>query len=195
MAAGVAIFDFDRTLIRQGSMALFLEACVGKGNFLAAAGMAVAGAAWAGNQRRREIFRAGLLRRTLAGATATTVRTAAQKIHQRIEWKEEILSAVERHRAAGHLILIATGGLECYMRILLDLKPLAVDGLLASEMSMDANGRLTGEMAGPSCTWEEKARRVAGWLHGRDVEIWAYGNLPNDTAMLALAHHRVVVPR
>jgi phosphatidylglycerophosphatase C len=191
---GVAIFDFDRTLVRQGSLAIFLSILVGRGHFLAACTAAAVKAVRLPPPQRRERFRSELLRRTLAGKNLAMVRAAAQETYARLDWKPDILAACERHRAAGHRILVATGGLTCYMPTLLAGKGLRTDGLLASDMITHADV-LTGEMAGPSCTWEEKARRVSKWLDGTSEETWGYGNLPNDAAMLALVRHPHVVSK
>jgi phosphatidylglycerophosphatase C len=194
MATGVAIFDFDRTLIRQSSLAVFLAVLVGRRRLFFAGAAGVGSAVFAAGSDRREAFRATVLRRTLAGKNAAQICAAAEEIFLRLEWNPEVLAAYERHRKAGHRILVATGGLSCYVRLLLERKKLTVDGLLASEMVVTENV-LTGEMAGLSCRREEKARRIKAWLADAPGEIWGYGNLPNDAAMLALTHHPVVVSR
>jgi phosphatidylglycerophosphatase C len=194
MPHGIAIFDFDRTLTRQGSLVLFLNALIGKRNFIIlgvrASMEAIArspGGGW-------ETIRASLLRRMLAGKNLAEVRTAAEAIFPRLEWKTEVMDAYYRHREAGHSLLIATGSPSCYIRILLEMKKMTVDGLVASEMTVDGE-TLTGELSGAYCVGREKARRVKAWLAGRNGETWGYGNLPSDAAMLALTDHPTAVPK
>lgn len=197
MSCGIAVFDFDKTLIEQGSLKFILMELVGRRRLAAAAAAAAAPALFANGARRHEIFRIRLLRHTLTGVALADICAAAATIYPKLDWKADILQALERHKAAGRRILIATGGLSCYMPVLLDLGGVAADGLLATDMVVRPDGRLSGEMAAPSCTWDEKARRVRAWMSEAgscDDESWGYGNLPNDGAMLALVRHPTAVP-
>lgn len=193
MYQGVAVFDFDKTLIRQGSLKLLLQALTKRRHLATALACAAAKVALLPAGQRLETFRAEILRRILANCPVAEIRQAAEAIYPQLIWKPDILRAHAWHRAAGHRILIATGGLACYMRDLLIWKGLAFDDLMASEMIV-CDGILTGEMAGHSCTWDEKARRVGIWLAAHPGESWGYGNLPNDGAMLALVQHPIAVP-
>jgi phosphatidylglycerophosphatase C len=193
MTLGAAVFDFDRTLIRQESMAIFLRAMAGPAGYLSALAAASLTAARATPDRRMEVWRAELLRRTLAGKTVAQACSAAERIFARLDWIETTLAELARHQAEGRRVLVATGSLSCYVPALLALKGLTVDAILATEMAV-ADDILTGEMATPSCTWGEKARRVRDWLAANTGEVWGYGNMPHDEAMLALADHPTVVP-
>jgi phosphatidylglycerophosphatase C len=190
-ARGVAIFDFDRTLIRESSLFQFLRVLAGDA---ALARAALAAAARAVASAEKEAFKRDLLRRLLAGISLAEVQSAAARMFPRLAWKDDILAACERHRRAGCRILIATGGLDCYMPALLAMKGMAADGLLATRMAVE-DGVLTGAMASPTCTKAEKARRVASWLENGHGEVWGYGNLPSDAAMLALCDHPMAVPK
>jgi len=187
----VAIFDFDRTLIRESSLFQFLRVLAGNA---ALARAALAAAAQAVASAENEAFKRNLLRRLLAGVPLAEVQSAAARMFPRLTWKDGILAAYEGHRRAGRRILIATGGLDGYMPTLLAMKGIAVDGLLATRMAAE-NGVLTGAMASPTCTKAEKAHRVAAWLETGHGEVWGYGNLPSDAAMLALCDHPVAVPK
>lgn len=192
MERGVAVFDFDKTLIRQGSLKLLLQTLVPAGPLLWAVLRAAGRAGRAGGDRL-EVLRRDLLHRTLAGVPLNAVRAAAQAMSARLEWKPDLLEAYAWHCRQGHSILIASGGLACYLDVLLAAKGLAYDALFATEMVVDG-GILTGEMASPSCTWQTKAERVRDWLAAHAGESWGYGNLPNDAAMLALVDHPMAVP-
>ena len=58
---------------------------------------------------------------------------------------------------------------------------------------MDGDGRLTGRLAGPNCRADEKVRRLAALFGDPPVLDWAYGDSPDDRAMLARATHPVEV--
>ena len=193
MPQGAAVFDFDRTLVRQETMAIFLRLVAGKGAYLSACCAAGAKASVAAPAARMDVFRADLLRRTLAGRTVGQARDAAERLYPKLGWISRIAGELARHRDAGRKVLVATGSLSVYMPTILDRKGFRVDGLLSTEMEVDGD-TLTGGMATPSCTWTEKARRVEAWLAGIEGPVWGYGNMPHDGAMLDLTDHPTVVP-
>lgn len=188
--AGVAVFDFDRTLIHQESMAMFLCAIAGKKAFASAC--CLAGVKTVMNGRRFDIFRAEVIRRALVGKTLTQAWQAAERVFTRLHWIGRTTEALSRHKDEGCHVLVATGSLSVYVSALLEMKGISVDGLLATEIGVDGDV-LTGEMMTASCTGVEKARRVREWLAGIDGPIWGYGNLPHDGAMLALTDHPTVI--
>ena len=75
---------------------------------------------------------------------------------------------------------------------------LGVDAVVCTTLERGADGRLTGRLAGRNCRGAEKARRVRELLSARglaDAELWAYGDSPDDAALLASADHPVRVDR
>ena len=194
-SAGVAIFDFDGTLIHQESMAMFLCAIAGKKAFTSACCIAGIKAAMTISGHRLDIFRAEVLRRALVGKTLTQAWRATERVFTRINWIKRTTEALIRHKDEGCHILVATGSLSIYVSGLLMMKGIPVDGLLATEIGLNGDV-LTGEMITASCTGVEKARRVREWLFSGRVDgpIWGYGNLPHDSAMLALTDHPTVIP-
>lgn len=193
-ALGVAVFDFDRTLVQQESMGIFLKAIAGRYAFYAACGVAAVAVAMALPRRNvRNLFRSTLLRRVLAGRTMAEALTAAEKIFHRLTWNTAIEQALYEHQQARRHVVIATGSLSVYMPHVLKLRGIEGVTLLATEMVV-LGGVITGEMATPSCTWEEKARRVQPLLRLSEGESWGYGNLPPDGPMLALTRYPQVVP-
>lgn len=193
MREGVAIFDFDRTMVRQESLAIFLRAIAGRRGYLAACFHAGVRGAMVAPKNRVDVFRAELLRRTLAGRTLREAENAAGWLFERLDWIGQTMEEFSRHQDAGRRLLVATGSLSVYMPVILNLKGVVVDGLLSTEMDV-VDGVMTGEMATPSCTRNHKAVRVKAWLGQCQGEVWGYGNLPHDGPMLALTDHPTVVP-
>lgn len=191
VSGGVAIFDFDRTLIHSGSLAPILAALVGRPRMCAAYARAGLRATFAPQRRRAEIFRNTVLRLT-AGRTEAELVAAADRAFRGMRWRDSMLEAYLRHREAGHRVTVASGGLSCCVRRLLELKGITVDGLLATEME-SIDGVLTGRIAGSACVGAEKARRARDWLAGAAEAVWGYGNLPADRAMLALVNFPTAV--
>lgn len=193
MTAGAAVFDFDRTLVRHETMAMYLRLAVGRGVYLSACCTAGAKAAVVPPAKRMDVFRAELLRRTLMGKSVSEAGLAAERLFPRLGWIRRITDELAAHQGAGRKVLVATGSLSVYMPIILARKGISVDGLLSTEMEVQ-DGVLTGEMATPSCTWTEKARRVQEWLADVKGPVWGYGNMPHDGAMLELTDHPTIVP-
>ena len=194
-STGVAIFDFDGTLIQQESMAMFLCAIAGRRAFASACCVAGVKTAMAISGDRLDVFRAEVLRRVLVGKTLAQAWRATERVFTRLHWIERTTKALIRHKDEGCDILVATGSLSVYVSALLMMKGIPVDGLLATEIGLNGDV-LTGEMKTASCTGVEKARRVQEWLFvgGVDGPTWGYGNLPHDSAMLALTDYPTVIP-
>lgn len=191
VSPGVAIFDFDKTLIHSGSLAPVLAELVGRPRLCVAYARAGLIAAFASSARRADVFRAAVVA-LVAGRTEADLTAAAERAFRGLRWRDEMLAAYLRHREAGHRVTVASGGLSCCVRRLLELKGIAVDGLLATELET-IDGVFTGRIAGNACVGAEKARRAQAWLAGRSAEVWGYGNLPADRAMLALTRFPTAV--
>ncbi|QQR69054.1 MAG: haloacid dehalogenase-like hydrolase [Alphaproteobacteria bacterium] len=201
--SGIAVFDFDGTLCHGDSLADFLIELAGPARFAMAAAIEGGKTAWGmvGSQNRigaerRSLFKAGLLRRLLADMPLETAKAAAARLPGRIRWREDVVEILRQHKARGHHILVASGGLDLYLPPLLE--PLGVDAILATPMEVDDQGRLTGAMLGglkTNCVRVEKARRVSDYLAAQAPygDSWGYGNLPHDYPMLSLLHHRLVI--
>jgi len=195
---GIAVFDFDGTLIEGDSLLPFLERLVGRTRTRLSFVRAVRGAVALHARRRplgpdiRTSVKAILLRETLAGVPVAEAEAAAARLPGWIRWKAKVRDALIEHRRAGRHIVVATGALSLYMPRLLDGLP--VDALLATDVeAMD--GVLTGHMPHGNCVRALKAERVRAYMdaHGPFGESWGYGNRPSDLPMLALMDHRVVI--
>jgi HAD superfamily hydrolase (TIGR01490 family) len=189
----VAAFDFDGTLTRRDSLLPFLVSVRGA----AATARAVVaesplfGRVLLGRASRDEAKEA-LLTRLLAGADLQQLSESGQAFADRLVTRE-IRPAMRRrldwHRRAGHRVVIVSASPTLY----LDAagRGLGVDAVLATELEVGAEGRLTGRLAGRNCRGDEKARRLRAWLDGSGHEpsspVWAYGDSQGDTEMLALA--------
>ncbi len=194
--SGIAIFDFDDTLIRGDSLPRFLDVLRGFVRTRLSMIGAVAGAMAAQCLRRPpEVdfpgsVKALLLRATLAGIPESRAHDAARHLKSRLHWLTPQLDALHRHAAAGHRIVVASGALGVYLPILLEGLP--ITDILATDVEI-RRGFLTGRLTAGNCVRALKAERVRPLLAATNGPSWGYGNRPSDLPMLALVDHPTIV--
>jgi HAD superfamily hydrolase (TIGR01490 family) len=101
--------------------------------------------------------------------------------------RPEAMARIEWHRSQGHGVAVVTGALE------IAIAPWCAQHgleLIGSRLEV-RDGALTGRYAGAQCVRAEKARRVRERYDLAAFEhVHAYGDTPEDHALLALAHTR-----
>lgn len=188
----LALFDFDGTLTTQETFAPFLRYAVPP---LRRAWASVLLAPLVPLYRRGwmsgSTLRGTAARVALSGLDEARVREAGKRFAHDIVpgWlRPEAVAALRAHRDAGDRVIVVSGGFE-----LLVAPWCASEGVecLASRLDV-REGRLTGRYLGAQCVGAEKANRVreqcdiAGF-----ATIHAWGDTPEDDALLALASRRV----
>ena len=103
---------------------------------------------------------------------------------------------IDAHRCAGEQLVIVTATNEFVTRPI--AQRLGVDELIAIELERDAQGWITGEIAGTPSFREGKVERVGQWLRARGLdwdgtEITFYSDSHNDLPLLEKADHPVAV--
>lgn len=181
----VAAFDFDGTLVRRDTLVPFLAKVAGPTRL----GRALI--AQRGTFRRdRDAAKVDVLRRLLGGLAADPLeelgRDYAVGLHHLL--RPEMAERVRWHRSEGHELVIVSASLGCYLRPL--ASTLGFDHVIAVELEVGPEGRLTGELRGANVRGPEKARRLTTWFEGRaPEEMWAYGDSSGDDDLLAMADH------
>ena len=192
----VAAFDFDGTLSRRDSLLPFLVFV--RGTAATAQAVAAEGPRFVrvlrGTASRHETKEA-LLTRLLAGADAGQLAESGQAFAERLVargLRPAMRRRLQWHRRAGHRVVIVSASPALYLETA--GRRLGVDAVLATELEVDADGRLTGKLSGPNVRGREKAARLRAWLDssgpertGQTTQLWAYGDSPGDAEMLALA--------
>ncbi len=191
----VAAFDFDGTLSTRDNLVPFLRQLAGTPRVAAAIVRTAPRLLVAAlSDRRRDVAKAALLRRLLAGrdpeALGRCAETFAGDVVER-HLRPEALERVEWHRRQGHALVIVSASLADYLRPIGER--LGFDAVLATELERGANGRLTGELAGTNVRRIEKARRLDDWLANRPAFVWAYGDSRGDRELFERADRPVSV--
>ena len=122
---------------------------------------------------------------------------AAQLAHQQFmreviqpAIKPVALDLIQQHQALGDHVMIVTATNEFVTRPIADA--LGVSELIAVELARDAQGWITGDIAGTPSFKEGKVTRVAQWLASKgldwpEVHITFYSDSVNDLPLLEMA--------
>ena len=98
-------------------------------------------------------------------------------------------SELDWHRTQGHRLVIVSASFGAYLRPIAER--LRFDAVLATELEVGPDGRLTGRIAGANVRGAEKARRLDAWLDGAPRRIvWAYGDSSGDRELLGAGRPR-----
>jgi phosphatidylglycerophosphatase C len=187
----VAAFDFDGTLSTRDNVLPFLVAAVGPARTAGALGrIAPRLAAAALASERRDDAKAALVRRTLTGYERKKLDRIAYVFANdvfRHHLRHEMVDRVAWHRDRGHEVVLVSASFGDYLAPIADR--LGIDGVLATELEVGPDGRLTGRLAGPNVRGREKVRRFERWLGDEPARLWAYGDSGGDRELLARADH------
>ena len=220
MTRALAAFDFDGTLSSRDNVLAYLRIVAGTRD-LARAIAAVAPALLAARRdpSQRDVAKAVVLRRTLAGRREDYLRDLGARYARLVVLEHlhsDVVARLDAHRAAGHDLVLVSASLRLYLDPIAEL--LEVPNVLATAMEVAPDGRLTGELAGANVRGPEKARRLDEWIAqsprsparrqqdaqdgetaagGEDggVVVYAYGDSDGDRELLARADHPIRVDR
>ncbi len=193
----VAAFDFDGTLSSRDNFLRFVKLVAGTAD--TAKAMAAAAPTLLASRRdkaQRDVAKAIVLRRTMEGRSEAYVRDLGARFARLVvdnHLHPEVAARLDTHRAAGHELVIVSASLPAYLDPAADL--LGIGTVLATELEVGTDGRLTGELAGANVRGPEKARRLEAWLDGAAATVYAYGDSHGDTELLARADHPALVDR
>lgn len=189
--AAVAAFDFDGTLTPRDTLLGYLRLAAGSRRTAWAIAANAAGLARAWRRRdARDDAKERVLRTALAGITVADASAAAARYAARIPLRADVVAMLRGHQERGHEVVIVSASPAIY--VVAAAARLGVTEVLATELEV-VDGVLSGRFAGRNCRAGEKVARLDAWLGGRDVVVHAYGNSPDDAAMLARADHAVWV--
>jgi HAD superfamily hydrolase (TIGR01490 family) len=108
--------------------------------------------------------------------------------------RPQALQLIQRHRDQGCQVMIVTATNEFVTRPIAQL--LGIEDLIAVELERDAQGWITGEIAGVPSIREGKVQRLQQWLVARgwdwtDVDTTFYSDSTNDLPLLGRVNHPV----
>jgi phosphatidylglycerophosphatase C len=195
----VAAFDVDGTVTTRDCVVPFLRRVAGTAAMAGRLATRSHRLLPALARRDRDALKAEATRAIFTGRPIAEVDDVATTFAEHVagDWlRQDTVERIRFHAAAGHRVAFVSASYGVYLRPLAER--LGVDGVVATELEVDVDGRCTGELVDGNCRGPEKARRLLAWLDanhgGRDaVELWAYGDSPGDRELLAAADRPVWV--
>ncbi len=187
----LALFDFDGTITTREVLPAFVYSAVPParlriGKLLLAPWVAGYKLGWvSGISIREKIARAGFRGMREADYLAAGERFAREALP--LVLRPEAMARIAWHKAQGDTIVVVSGGFDVYLSHWCRAHGLE---LICSKLEV-ADGALTGRYEGAQCVRDEKARRVRERYALGDFDVvYAYGDTPEDFALLEIADHR-----
>lgn len=193
----VAAFDVDGTLTTRDCVIPFLIRVAGLRRVIVSAfrnPVLLLGVAIGRGDRDR--LKQAVVGRLLRGRPADVVEEAGRAFAREdiARWvRPDTLARLRWHRENGHEIVIVSASLRQYLEPLASEFLGGVHALICTEVESSDGGILTGQLVGGNCRGVEKSRRLASWIDGRSVTLYAYGDSSGDREMLAMSHYPVRV--
>ena len=184
----IAFFDFDGTISRCDSFALFLRHILGRKFYVKLAQnlhiLLLYKMGFIGNSRAKE----AVLRSCLCGMREAEFATHCAEFLPILEGicKDSAIAKIVWHKERGDRVVLVSASFEEYLGHL--ARKLGIE-VIATRMEVD-RGALTGRFATPNCYGAQKVARIRAQFDLSEFdEIYAYGDTRGDREMLALAQH------
>lgn len=188
----VAAFDLDGTLTTGDTLRPFLLHVVGMNHFLRNALILIPTlVAYGLGVIRNDVAKQRVLSRFFAGMPIDALRDKASEFadrHLPDLVRREATRRFEWHKQQGHHCIVISASLELYVR------PWALqmgfDDVLATQLEVRQDGRVSGKLIGENCYGNEKVKRLDALLGPRGAyTLYAYGDSRGDTELLAGADY------
>lgn len=182
----IAFFDFDGTITRGDSFALFLRFVLGRKFYVKLAQnlylLVLYKLGFISNSSVKE----RILSSCIKGMEISVFQTYCKDFLLTLEsiCKDSALQKIKWHKAQGHKVAIVSASFEEYLGLL--AQKLEID-LIATKMEV-LDLRITGRFATPNCYGTQKVARINAKYNLADfTRIYAYGDTRGDREMLGLA--------
>lgn len=184
----IVAFDFDGTLTVRDSFTSFLRKRAGRRRWaLGLVRLAPATAAYA-RDRDRGAIKAAAVKEFLQGVSRAELEADAKAYAAR-SWRKlmrpDALEVwTEWGRQGAHRVIVTASPA---LTVAPFAQRLGAEGLLGTDLTFDAEDRLTGHFESPNCRGEEKVRRLYS-AYGPGLRLAAaYGDTSGDAEMLRIA--------
>lgn len=191
----VAFFDFDGTITRHDTFVAFGKYALGKGKFyrktlLTSPFILLWKLGLISNSAAKQKF----FKLMFKGMPKRMFDSICDGFKVKIEsdLRSYIMQKIMEHKASGHLVVIVSASITDW------IKPWAqdngIDKVIATEVRIDRDDRLTGEFSTPNCYGREKVERIKSEYGDlTEVESYGYSDSNADKPMLGFVNHPYMV--
>jgi phosphatidylglycerophosphatase C len=194
----VALFDLDGTITRRDTYLAYLVGFLLRhpGRLPRAAALPLAVLRHLAGQHDNTWLKITFLRAVLGGLPRSMLESWTRTFLERIlaaGLRTRALETIERHRAAGHRLVLVTASLDFYAEPL--AMRLGFDDVLCTRAAFDDTGRLTGDLNGDNCHGARKLERVRQYLTAAaaHTKITCYADHHSDLPLLRFVQAPVAV--
>ena len=187
----IALFDFDGTITTHETMPDFIRFSVNRSRLLF--GYIFLAPVIAGYKLgfvSSVAVRKAIVRFGYSGVSPESLEFAGREFAKNYlpeALRSEAMSRIAWHKNQGHVVAVVSGGLDAYLAPWCEAHEL---DLICSSLQQKS-GKLTGHYSGNQCVLEEKALLVnEKYDLSIHAEVYAYGDTPEDEALLKLATKR-----
>ncbi len=182
----IAFFDFDGTISKGDSFALFLRFILGRKFYVKLAQnlpiLLLYKLGFISNSSVKERILASCIKGMEIDKFSAYCKDFLPNLQSIC--KDSALQKIAWHKAQGHKVAIVSASFEEYLGFL--AQKLEID-LIATKMEV-VDLRITGRFATPNCYGTQKVARIkARYNLANFTQIYAYGDTKGDKAMLGLA--------
>ena len=189
----LAVFDFDGTSISGQSGSLFSRYLFARGYLSISQALRLGwwGARYMLHLPQRQEEAREVIFDALDERSPEEISALMRSFHDEVllpRYRPAAMAEVRKCKDEGCVTLLVSATFLDIAREAAD--HLGVDGLVATDMQVDAQGRYTGQVAGPVIAGPEKTRAVERWADehvgpGRWVIAYAYGDHHSDEDLLS----------
>ncbi|STQ85904.1 HAD-IB family hydrolase [Helicobacter muridarum] len=182
----VAFFDFDGTITRGDSFALFLRFMIGKKFIIKIIQNLPSLILYKLKMQDNTTTKEKILSSCLKNMDIDYFNTKCNDFTAILKnfCKDSALQKIHWHKESGHRVIMVSASFEEYLRPFCNTLNIE---LLATKMEVK-NNKLTGKLASPNCYGKEKERRIREYCNLASFKsIYVYGDTKGDKEMLALA--------
>ena len=185
----IAVFDFDGTLTTKDTLIEFIKYACGKrrlyGGFLLFSPLLVLMKLhlYPNGKAKEKVFS-----HFFKGWEYSRFKETGRRFAEEIEKmrNEPVIQKMNQHlRQAGRVYVVSASILEWVQPW---CEAVGIDGVVATEIEVDADGVVTGRFSTPNCYGQEKVNRFLQVEPDRkSYVLYAYGDSSGDKEMIALA--------
>ncbi|MGX3010878.1 HAD family hydrolase [Helicobacter sp. 23-1044] len=184
----IAFFDFDGTISRGDSFALFLRFILGRKFYVKLAQNLPILCAYKMGLIGNGVAKERILKSCLGGMKVSDLHKKCADFLPILEGicKDSAIAKVKWHKANGDKVVLVSASFEEYLAHL--AQNLGIE-VIATKMQV-VGDKITGAFATPNCYGAQKVARIKERFDlGEFEKIYAYGDTRGDNEMLDLAHH------